>query len=135
MTVRPFEFALLLLAVIQTTGSSRAVQWGDQALQQPPAWYASPDARAMADSVIQYQSPQGGWPKNTDLETPPRSPRDVPSPGDGRANTIDNGATTTPVRFLALVAHATRDSRYREAFERGVRYLLAAQYPNGASES
>jgi PelA/Pel-15E family pectate lyase len=85
----------------------------------------------MADSVLQYQSAQGGWPKSTDLAVAPRSPQDVPSPGDGRANTIDNGATTTPMRFLALVAHATDDSRYREAFERGVRYLLAAQYPNG----
>ncbi len=48
-----------------------------------------------------------------------------------RANTIDNDATTTPMRFLALMVQATRDIRYRAAFERGVDYLLAAQYPNG----
>ena len=47
------------------------------------------------------------------------------------ADTIDNGATTTPMRFLALMVQATRDTRYRAAFDRGVDYLLAAQYPNG----
>lgn len=108
-----------------------AVRWGDEVLRQDTAWYASAAARAMADSVIAYQSPQGGWPKSTDLATPPRSAGDIPRPGDGRANTIDNGATTTPMRFLALVTHATGDVRYRASFERGVRYLLAAQYANG----
>ena len=35
------------------------------------------------------------------------------------------------MRFLALMVQATRDIRYRAAFDRGVDYLLAAQYPNG----
>ena len=35
------------------------------------------------------------------------------------------------MRFLALVATATDEPRYRESFLRGVDYLLAAQYPNG----
>ena len=35
------------------------------------------------------------------------------------------------MEFLALMTHATGDARYRAAFERGVDYLLAAQYPNG----
>ena len=46
-------------------------------------------------------------------------------------NTIDNDATTTPIRFLALMLQATRDKRYRAAFDRGIDYLLAAQYQNG----
>lgn len=35
------------------------------------------------------------------------------------------------MQFLARMARSTGEARYREAFERGVDYLLAAQYPNG----
>ncbi len=35
------------------------------------------------------------------------------------------------MQFLALVADATGDARYQDAFLRGLDYLLAAQYPNG----
>ncbi len=106
-------------------------RWSVELLRQPPEWYGSAAARAVADSVLRYQSPQGGWPKNTNLAVPPRGPADVPGPDDGVANTIDNGATTTPMRFLALVAQATGEERYRAAFTAGLQYLLAAQYPNG----
>ena len=44
-------------------------------------------------------------------------------------STIDNGATTTQLRFLALVYSATRTERFRTAFEAGFDFLLAAQYP------
>jgi PelA/Pel-15E family pectate lyase len=107
------------------------VRWGAEVLRQKPEWYASVEARAIADSVIQYQSPQGGWPKNVDLAIPPRSRDDIPLPSDGRANTIDNGATTVPMRFLASVARATKEAKYGRAFARGLDYLLAAQYQNG----
>jgi len=106
-------------------------RWRSDVLDRDAAWYASSDARALADSVIQYQSPQGGWPKSTDLAKPPRRPDDIPPPGRGRANSLDNEATTLPMAFLARVAHATGEVKYRDSFLRGVDYLLAAQYPNG----
>jgi len=101
------------------------LQWGDEILRQPRQWYTSAAARTAADSVIRHQSPEGGWPKNADLLVPPPSPDVLVRP------TIDNGATTTPMRFLALVVDGTGDARYRLAFERGMDYLFAAQYPNG----
>lgn len=107
--------------------SDTPVRWGD-ALSQPAEWYGSAEARTMAHSVIAHQSPHGGWPKNTDLAVPP--PADAPADAR-RFDTIDNGATTTPMRFLARVVHATGEARSRESFERGLRYLHAAQYPNG----
>jgi PelA/Pel-15E family pectate lyase len=100
-------------------------------LQQKPDWYASAVARAVADSVLLYQSPAGGWPKNTNLATPPSVAFLAGTDADLLANTIDNDATTLPMQFLALMVQATRDARYRRAFERGLDYLLAAQYPNG----
>lgn len=118
------------LAPAQPAASTQ-IRWDPDVLRREPPWYASPEARAVADSVLQYQSPQGGWPKSTDLAVPPRTAEDIPPPGDGRANSLDNNATTLPMQFLARVAHATGEAGYREAFARGVDYLLAAQYPNG----
>lgn len=105
--------------------------WGSAYLRHPPEWYGSAAARAVADSVLKYQSAQGGWPKSTDLARLPRTPADIPPEGRGRANSLDNDATTVPLQFLARVVTATEEVRYRDAFLRGVDYLLAAQYPNG----
>lgn len=127
--------ALVIVAVWLPSGPARAadvaVRWGTGLLKQKPEWFASVEGRAVADSILQYQSPQGGWPKSTDLAKPPRTPDDVPPPGRGRANSFDNEATTLPMRFLALVVTATGDAKYRAAFERGFDYILEAQYPNG----
>jgi hypothetical protein len=120
-----------LLAVIQGSVALGAIRWGETVLRQKSQWYNSAEAGAVADSVIQYQSPQGGWPKSTDLAKPPRTPDDIPPPGRGRANSLDNEATTLPMAFLARVAHATGEAKYQDSFLRGVDYLLAAQYPNG----
>ena len=120
-----------LLVTTQGSVTLGAIRWGENVLRQKSKWYGSAEARAVADSVVQYQSPQGGWPKSTDLAKPPRTPDDIPPLGRGRANSLDNEATTLPMAFLARVAHATGEARYRESFIRGVDYLLAAQYPNG----
>ena len=46
--------------------------------------------------------------------------------------TLDNDATTTELRFLAMVAAAANDGEaYRASVLRGLEYLLAAQFPNG----
>ena len=120
-----------LLAATQGSVALGAIRWGETVLRQKSQWYNSAEARSVADSVIQYQSPQGGWPKSTDLAKPPRRPEDIPPPGRGRANSLDNEATTLPMAFLGRVAHATGESKYRDSFLSGVDYLLAAQYPNG----
>ena len=124
-------FLIALLAAAHGSAALGAIRWSQAVLRQQPQWYASAEARAVADSVIQYQSPQGGWPKSTNLATPPRTPDDIPPLGRGRANSLDNDATTLPMIFLARVAHATGETEYRDSFLRGVDYLLAAQYPNG----
>jgi len=107
-------------------GRQAPVRWGPVVLRQAPSWYGSAAARALADAVVRHQSPQGGWPKNTDLAVPPGARPDV-----GLANTIDNGATVTPLRLLALVITASGDQQHRESFERGLRYVLGAQSPSG----
>ncbi len=133
MLTNPFlprcAVATAALAILSSSCTSSEVSseitWGSEILRQPQEWYASEEAQAAADSVIEYQSPLGGWPKNSDLLAP-RSSSDI----DERP-TIDNGATTTPMRFLAMVAEGSGNAKYQEAFERGMDYLFQAQYPNG----
>ena len=45
--------------------------------------------------------------------------------------TIDNDATHTQMRYLALVYNHSGHERFKESFMRGVDYLLEAQYDNG----
>jgi PelA/Pel-15E family pectate lyase len=106
----------------------RTVAW-TEVLDQPAAFYASARARAIADAVVAYQRPSGGWPKDVDMTRPPAE-RLPPARPDA---TIDNGATVTQIRYLAHTAAAAADRRqtYRAALLHGIDYLLAAQYANG----
>lgn len=119
---------LLLLALLPAMMAG-AVRWNDLN-RQPAEWYAGDEARAVAASILRYQSPEGGWTKNTDMTAPPSAEFLALPPGH-RAPTIDNKATTTQLEYLARVVTATGDPVFRAAFDRGLDYLFAAQYPNG----
>lgn len=106
-------------------------KWSSKVLDNEGAWFASDDACAIANSVMQYQSPQGGWPKSTNLAMPPLEPNNIPQEGGGRANSLDNNATTLPMEFLARVYQASKDEKYKASFNKGLDYLFKAQYPNG----
>ena len=114
-----------------TSGVRLIKLWSPEILDHKTTWYGSEEARKIANSVIQYQSSVGGWPKSTDLARPPLTAGDIPPDGRVRANSIDNDATTLPMEFLAKVIQATGEEKYKVAFDRGLDYLLAAQYPNG----
>lgn len=121
-------------------------------LDREPAWYASAEARAIADTIVSFQTPSGGWSKNQDRRQPPRLPgqhyannAETMTVGTGSfdeprdrfwtfVGTLDNDATTTEIQFLARVqAELPGDAGepYRASVLRGIDYLLMAQYPNG----
>lgn len=122
--------SLLALVLAGTGAVFGTVRWSDLG-RQPVEWYASPEARAVAASIVQYQTPEGGWPKNTDMTQPPSAAFLADTRPDHRAATIDNGGTTTPLRYLARVLSAGDDPVLRAAFDRGFDYLLKAQYDSG----
>ena len=111
---------------------SAAMSW-TRILEQPDVWYGSADAVAIADNVLLFQRRSGGWPKNTDMapRLEPLEARQVEAAKADADSTIDNGATTTQLRFLARVYTAAPADRFRDAFIAGLDYLFAAQYPNG----
>lgn len=111
------------------TQSGTPVRWGSAVLRQDAAWYASAEARRLADTVLLYQFANGSWPKNTDMSAPPAAPVD-----EHLGDTIDNQATTLEMEFLARVVQAggaPNSAAYVAAFDKGFDWILAAQYPNG----
>ena len=98
------------------------------------AWMRGAEARRVAEVMLSYQTPSGGWSKHVDLRQAPRAPGQSFFSENEQWQyiaTIDNGSTTSQMTFLARLDAAQPDARYRAAFVRGVRYLLDAQYPNG----
>lgn len=127
MTARTLLFALALAAMPVAAQAAQTTPWSAEILRQSPDWYGSAEGRRIADNVLMYQSPEGGWRKNVSLATPP----DPDGVDRGATNTFDNNAVALPMGFLARVVQATGHAGYRAAFERGLDYMLAAQYPNG----
>ena len=95
-------------------------------LRQPADWFSSGEAKEVAANILSFQSDLGGWPKNIDTT----AARYAGSRNELRP-TFDNGATTDELRFLARIYNATKDDTYRSAFDRGLAYILKAQYANG----
>jgi PelA/Pel-15E family pectate lyase len=130
--------------------SSRGV--GSMPLGRSAAWYGMQAGLRVADIIVSFQTPSGGWSKNLDLADHPRAAGEGFAPDNSSrfvaasdndamqadrwsyVGTIDNSATTTELRFLARVITALPEkqrAQYRASFERGIEYLLAAQNPNG----
>jgi PelA/Pel-15E family pectate lyase len=113
-----------------------AVRW-QNALKQKPEWYAGEEALRVADNLLAYQREVGGWPKNIDMAAPLSEKERAELVkkkgvvGNESAATIDNGATFTQLEYLARVYTAQKHERHRDAFLKGLDYLLAAQYENG----
>lgn len=122
------------------------------ALDRANDWYASAEALRIADFIVSFQTPAGGWSKNLDMVQHRRVPGELfaqgnlskypsstdldlpPDPNWNYVGTFDNGATTTQLRFLARVITVNRPAEsdsLRQSFFRGLDYILVSQYPNG----
>ena len=66
----------LAFALLSPRESAAQIRWSADLLRNERGWYASAEARAIADNVLRYQSPEGGWPKSTNLAVAPRTPAD-----------------------------------------------------------
>ena len=121
-------------------------------LRHDDAYYATAPAGHIADVIVSFQTPAGGWSKNMGFSGALRlpgqpyaannlnafpDPNDFDRPADPKWNyvgTLDNDSTNTELRFLAKVQTSMpgkEGDAYRASFIKGIRYLLAAQFPNG----
>ncbi|MFM9953692.1 MAG: pectate lyase [Opitutaceae bacterium] len=108
-------------------------------MHKSPDWSACAEAVRIADNVLLYQCDAGGWPKVLAIKKRfditahvADADRQVLLEAKHRTDpTIDNGATFTQLEYLARVYSATKQQRFKEAFLKGLGYLLEAQYENG----
>ncbi|HEY0243554.1 MAG TPA: pectate lyase [Gemmatimonadaceae bacterium] len=99
-----------------------------------PAWFASDSARVMATNLLSFQAPNGGWSKHVDYRAGARGPGQSWFSESSEWQwiaTIDNSSTTEQMQFLANIDSAQPQGEYKDAWRRGFRYLLTAQFPNG----
>ncbi|MBZ9730104.1 pectate lyase [Salegentibacter sp. JZCK2] len=130
-----FAFIPLFILISGKTNAqnSEQISW-EEAQRQEKQWYASQNAKRIADNVLLYQNNNGGWLKNIDmakrLDSQDKASLEEKKSGKF-GTTIDNDATHTQMRYLAKVYDETGDKKYGDAFLKGVDFLLAAQYENG----
>ena len=124
--------SLMMLSVLSTHAQQRSYR---QVLQTTDsAFFATDEARRIGDQLLLYQRVTGGWPKNIDMVKPlTDEERQTVLAEKNRRNdsTTDNKATITQIPFLARLYNQTGEERYKEAFVRGMEYLLSGQYDNG----
>jgi PelA/Pel-15E family pectate lyase len=111
-------------------------------VDQPDEWFRIDEARRVVDNIVTWQNANGGWWKAYDLRQPrPAQPapgadkKDVP-PADANnvwqnTSTFDNGATYSELRILARAHRVTGEPKYKQSFDRGLKFVSDAQYPNG----
>ena len=131
-----FSLCLFALAIVSGTqgreNSATSISWR-RCLSQRPEFYATEEAIRIADNLLLHQRNSGGWQKNIDMasvlnEQDKAELRKAKVKND---STLDNSATRTQMRYLAIVYQATGIERFKDAFLKGLDYVLEAQYDNG----
>ena len=123
--------------MVQKVDESQKVhrKTGGQVLKTTDStFFSSAEAVRVGEQLLLYQRQTGGWPKNIDMAALlTDDERRAVAAQQGRTDdsTIDNGATTMQMVFLARLYRHTGDARFRDAFGRALGYLLCGQYENG----
>lgn len=92
---------------------------------------------AVAERMLVYQRENGGWPQpggdpiNYGKELTKEQKDKIQNDRKKSDTTIDDQATTREINYLAEAYTRTGNTKYLAAVERGVDYLLKAQYPSG----
>src|ERR1043166_7203764 len=95
--------------------------------------YAPTQVREIASNILLFQRANGGWPKDYDMaavltEAQKARVRETHSHED---TSFDNGNLHSQVAYLARAYAMHKEPAWRAACERGLDFILAAQYANG----
>jgi len=94
---------------------------------------------SIAENMLLYQRANGGWPKHFQGDkvdykhtlTPEELKKLQSGYQSGIDATIDNEATSKEIKYLVKAFKRTQNKAYLQAAEKGIDYLLKAQYANG----
>lgn len=99
--------------------------------EKEEAWFAGPEAKALAEALIANQNEDGGWFKLGSSSDLLHVVNREAYPAIRQNSTIDNGTTVFQLSTLAKINAAQPDPALQSAIASGVRYLLDGQYDNG----
>src|SRR6056300_474123 len=131
-----FILAFIFTFFTKNTFQSQIIDksWKNIINNKEDAWFASKEAKEIAENVLLYQRNIGGWPKNIQMHQPvskEKKAKLVQLKKSSRNATTDNGATYQEMLFLSKINQFQPDIKYKKAFLKGLDYLLKAQYDNG----
>ncbi|HSY16841.1 MAG TPA: pectate lyase [Candidatus Acidoferrales bacterium] len=127
------------VAANNLASAKRAPSGGDFKLKPKvsAAWFAGDEAKQLADTILSFQTPSGGWSKHMGFTKGPRKPgmlwtsQNEPGQPAHYVATFDNASTTSEMDLLAGVWLATKREDCKAGFIKGLNFIFAAQYPNG----
>jgi len=94
--------------------------------------FAADDYHAIADNIVRYQNPDGGWPKNIDWLADINADSLLSSLSNSqRQSTFDNDNTHPQIDFLARMYKITGKTDYKNSTLRGLNYILNTQNASG----
>lgn len=108
------------------------IAWSKLLSKVADSWFKTNEAKEVADNVLLYQRDCGGWHKNIEMHhILTDSEKAVVKADKSDKGCFDNSATTMEMRFLAKMYKEVSDNRYRDAFVKGLDYIIRAQYSSG----
>lgn len=127
---------LIFVAVLslKSNAQDKKVTWKSIIEKSDDSWFATEEAKSIAENVLLYQRDIGGWPKNIEMQsriTTAEKQNLLLQKKDPNGCTIDNGSTSQELLFLSKIYKKNPDERYKVAFLKGLLYLKTAQYKNG----
>ncbi|MGI6231747.1 MAG: pectate lyase [Prevotella sp.] len=120
--------------LLTTCLTVQAQYWKDVMKTKDPNFFKTEEARRIGEQILLFQRVTGGWPKNVDMVRLLNEKEKKQVVNDKKRrndSTTDNNATFLQMNFLARLFQQTNDRRYRDAFRKGVNFLLEGQYDNG----
>lgn len=126
--------AILILVISSNIQAQKEAKWDSFVRDHDDAWFATSEAKAIAENVLLYQRNIGGWPKNIQMQNPLTDAQKqelITLKSDDHNITTDNGATTQEMLYLSKMYAKTPDEKYKKAFLLGLDYILEAQYDSG----
>ena len=125
---------LLFCTVVYINAEVLDHSWEKLIRSRNAEWYLTDSAKIIAENVMLYQRNIGGWPKNTLMHhylSSEQKEKLLQKKDHNYDCTTDNGATILEMTYLSNMYRMVPDEKYKNAFLKGLSYLLEAQYENG----
>jgi pectinesterase len=132
--MKKFITVLLVFLTLNAFAQVHDKSWKSITEMPDGSWFASDEAKEIAENVLLYQRNIGGWPKNIQMQKPLSDEEKkelIALKSDLHNITTDNGASYQEMVFLSKMYRQIPDEKYKSAFLAGLDYILEAQYDNG----